>query len=181
MVLFGENHRDPEAHSVELATFEKLHSTLADNEGRQLHLALSLEFYDREAQTVLDEFLLGFVDQDVFIRDSRPPANWSDYQPLLDFCVRHNLKALSSNCPRRYSRLVSREGRSRLEECLRANEASATLLPPMPYKPASEIYKKKFADIMKQMGNDKADVIAKMADSQALWDATMVMACNFRT
>jgi hypothetical protein len=44
----------------------------------------------------------------------------------------------------------------------------------MPYQGASEMYLDKFVSIMREMGNDNPDVAVKMADAQALWDATMV-------
>ncbi len=63
VVLLGENHDDPAAHKLEEVVLERLHLRLAapapkEDEGRG-SLALSLEFYDREAQTVLDEYLQG--------------------------------------------------------------------------------------------------------------------------
>ena len=64
VVLLGENHDDPAAHKLEEVVLERLHQRLPapapkeEDEGRG-SLALSLEFYDREAQTVLDEYLQG--------------------------------------------------------------------------------------------------------------------------
>jgi hypothetical protein len=43
--------------------------------------ALSLEFYDRSAQYVLDEYLLDFIDYDTFIGNiDHPPSNHKDYR-----------------------------------------------------------------------------------------------------
>ena len=43
--------------------------------------ALSLEFYDRSAQYVLDEYLMDFIDYDTFIEEiDHPPPNHKDYR-----------------------------------------------------------------------------------------------------
>ena len=48
--------------------------------------ALSLEFYDRSAQYVLDEYLMDFIDYDTFIEEiDHPPPNHKDYR--LDFTL----------------------------------------------------------------------------------------------
>ena len=51
--VLGENHSDPSSHILELEILKRV----ADL--RPGETALSLEFYDRSAQSVLDEYLLG--------------------------------------------------------------------------------------------------------------------------
>lgn len=58
LVLVGENHADQSAHSLELGILERVHSAMKSFDTSN-SLALSLEFYDREAQTVLNEYLKG--------------------------------------------------------------------------------------------------------------------------
>jgi len=166
VVLVGENHSDPSAHSIELDVLKCLHR--GSN-----NLALSLEFYDREAQCVLDEYTTGFVDKETFLSDSRPPGNLADYQPLIDFCAGSRISVVAANCPRRYTRMVSKHGRQALESALVSNPGASRLLPPMPYKAASDAYREKFVAIMSEMGNEFESVATKMADAQSLWDATM--------
>ena len=115
----------------------------------------------------------GFIDKERFIQDSRPPSNFEDYQPLIDFCKENKLGVLASNCPRRYTRIVSQNGREHLEELVKAVPNSANFLPPIPYEGASEKYRDNFIQIMRQMGNDNPNVPTKMLDAQSLWDATM--------
>jgi len=166
VVLLGENHSDPAAHAIELELLKSLHRGSND-------LALSLEFYDREAQCVLDEYTTGFVDKETFLRDSRPPGNLADYQPLIDFCAGSRISVVAANCPRRYTRMVSKHGRQALESTLVSNPGASRLLPPMPYNAASDAYREKFVAIMSEMGNEFESVATKMADAQSLWDATM--------
>jgi len=165
VIMVGENHEDPLAHALELEILKKFKSSSSTS------LGLSLEFYDREAQTVLDEFLEGLVPLDTFLSDSRPPANHEDYQPLLDLCKAEHLPVLAANCPRRYTRMVSKAG----GDCLTplANTRASCLLPSLPYDGASEKYKEKFIQIMQAMGNTNPTVPTTMLDAQSLWDATM--------
>ena len=165
VIMLGENHEDSAAHQLELDILTKLNSTRSNKTG------LSLEFYDRESQTVLNEYLSGLLDVDTWLEYSRPPANYADYQPLIDFCKINNLPALAANCPRRYTRMVSRNGKDYLNQL--KNTRSATLLPPLPYSGASEAYTQNFIDIMQKMGNTNPNVPTKMLDAQSLWDATM--------
>ena len=83
VIFIGENHGDDAAHALELEILRELQESL---DQRQQPLALSLEFYDRESQTVMNEYLKGVASLDTFLSDSKPPANHSDYQPLIDFC-----------------------------------------------------------------------------------------------
>ena len=64
VVLIGENHMDPAAHRLELKILEKI-SAVAETE--KLQFGLSLEFYDRSGQPVLDEYLAGFLDYDALM------------------------------------------------------------------------------------------------------------------
>ena len=55
VIFLGENHSDPSSHFLELEILQKV-ADLKPGE-----TALSLEFYDRSAQSVLDEYLLGNI------------------------------------------------------------------------------------------------------------------------
>lgn len=165
VIMLGENHEDKVAHKLELDILKKISST------RENRTGLSLEFYDRESQSVMNEYLGGLVDLETFLGDARPPANYEDYQPMLEYCKEKNLPALASNCPRRYTRMVSKNGRDFLNQL--SNTSSSQWLPPLPYSGASHAYTQNFIDIMRHMGNNNPNVPTKMLDAQSLWDATM--------
>jgi len=165
VVFIGENHEDKTAHDLELEILQKLGET----KGRTT--ALSLEFYDRESQTVLNEYLRDQVSLDTFLSDSKPPGNHGEYQPLIDFCKAHSWEVLAANCPRRYTRMVGKFGRDHLQKL--DGTSATTLLPPLPYDGASEAYKRNFIAIMQKMGNTNPNIPTSMLDAQSLWDATM--------
>lgn len=164
MVMMGENHQDPLAHQIELEVLRRL----SENDAG-VRVGLSLEFWDRESQVVLDEYLAGLVPLDTFLRDSRPPSNHSSYYPLLELCRQSNLPVVAANCPRRYSRLVSKSGQAALLPM--ADTAARSLLPPLPYPPASPEYQAAFLEIMREMGS--SSIPPGMIEAQALWDASM--------
>ncbi len=114
----------------------------------------------------------GFVDLETFLGDSRPPSNHSDYQPLIDYCKANSLPVVAANCPRRYSRMASRQGRQRLQECAGSGSGCGPLLPPLPYAGASEEYGRAFAEVM-GIVRGQGEVPRSMLDAQSLWDAAM--------
>lgn len=170
VILLGENHSDPSSHLLELEILQKV-ADLKPNE-----TALSLEFYDRSAQAVLDEYLLDFIDYDTFLDHSHPPANHKDYRPLIDFCKAKKLPVIAANCSRRHSRLMSRQGPDALEKLAAESELHRNfLLPPLPIQAASHVYEANFRATMGIVGSEGLDNnrITKMLGAQSLWDATM--------
>lgn len=163
VIFVGENHEDPAAHKLEL---DILNSLREDGE----KLGISLEFWDREAQQVTDEYMMGVVSEANFLEDSRPPGNCASYLPLLQVCKEHGLPVVAANCPRRYTRLVAREGAAALLPLLETQGASS-LLPSLPFTPASQEYEQMFREIMRGMGRESLP--PGMIEAQSLWDATM--------
>jgi len=163
VIFVGENHEDKTAHGLELDILNKL----IENGTK---LGLSLEFWDREAQQVTDEYLGGFIPEEGLLQDSRPPGNHQAYMPLLRLCKEHGLPVVAANCPRRYSRLVAKQGQQALLPLLETGSAMK-LLPSLPFPPASIKYKEAFSNIMKEMGMEV--VPPGMIEAQSLWDASM--------
>ena len=60
-----------------------------------------MEFYERDVQPVLDEYLTGSIDYESFLQDSRPPSNHADYKPLLEHCREQGVPLIAANCARR--------------------------------------------------------------------------------
>lgn len=78
-----------------------------------------------------------------------------------------------SNCPRRYSRLVAKNGREILTTL---PEGSRKLIAPVTYRDASDDYRRNFLNAMNVVHRDEValdDRMVKMLDSQTLWDSTM--------
>ena len=128
VLLLGENHSDPSAHQLELEILQRAASL------RPGETALSLEFFDRSAQALLDEYLLNFIEYDTFINHCEdPPENHRAYKPLIDFCKMKGLPVIAANCSRRHSRLMSKQGHDAMEKLAEESEIHRNfLLPPLP-------------------------------------------------
>lgn len=166
VVFLGENHDDATAHYLQTEIFRKAFETYA----AKRKIALSTEMFERDVQTVVDEYLKDLITEKKFLDDSRPWNNYkTDYRPLIEFAKLHNLPVIAANAPRRYVNMVSRNGRESLNQL---SPEAKKWLAPLPYAAPSAEYSKKFNALM---GNMKVETNApsKILESQTLWDTTM--------
>lgn len=166
-VLFlGEQHDDAVGHAIQAEVFRRI---VEKNAGRR-KIVLSLEMFERDVQTVVDEYLAGLISENHFMLSSRPWGNYkTDYRPLVELAKEKKLPVIAANAPRRYVNMVSRGGRAKLDGL---SKGARSWLPPLPYNEASAEYAKKFKALMgpspeAQMGIDN------VLSSQSLWDASM--------
>jgi uncharacterized iron-regulated protein len=189
VVFIGEVHDDPTGHWLELELLRRAHGA-AGSASRPV--ALSLEFFQRDVQLMLDEYLAGLITEKAFLDDSRPwPRYATDYRPLVEFARGNRLPVIAANAPRRYVSRVSRLGRDSLEAVGPEGRAS---LPPLPYGQPSRVYRDKWirtiSGVMEQEkmkcgkpivdsaggGAPPAGAHGNMGNqlhSQVLWDASM--------
>ena len=140
VVFIGETHDDPTGHAVELELFRRAHEAYGKEGGTvpARPVALSLEFFQRDVQPILDEYLDGLITESAFRADSRPwPRYETDYRPLVEYAKSKSLPVIAANAPRRYVNLVTRSGRAALDQL--TAEARATLAP-LPYGMGSREY-----------------------------------------
>ena len=169
-VLFlGESHDDAVAHRLQA---DILRAVVGRYRGAR-SVALSLEMFERDVQTVLDEYLRGQITEAQFLASSRPWNNYkTDYRPLLEFAKEMKVPVIAANPPRRYVNMVSRLGRSSLTALTKDARRN---LPPLPYPQPSEAYASKFKALMGGGPEMKAG-LTNILDSQTLWDAGMAHA-----
>ncbi len=166
VIFLGENHDDATAHFLQAEIFKKAF----EKYGKNRKIALSLEMFERDVQTVVDEYLKDLITEKKFLDDSRPWNNYkTDYRPLIEFAKQNSLPVIAANAPRRYVNVVSRSGRETLN--LLSPDAKKWLAP-LPYSAPSAEYSKKFNALM---GDTKSEAHppSKILEAQALWDATM--------
>jgi uncharacterized iron-regulated protein len=182
-VLLGETHDDPVAHHLEAELLRLAYAAYAP----QRPLALSLEMFERDVQTALDEYLNDQITEDHFLKSARPWRNYADdYKPLVEFAKTHRLPVIAANAPRRYVNRVSRLGPAALADLSRTAQA---WLPPLPYAEASFAYAKKFKSFMRQTGQAQITAaktpeeeqqaqarLTRTLAAQSLWDASMAHA-----
>ncbi len=200
VVFIGEAHDDPTGHMLEAELLERAYAAHAPTEGSgdaRRPLALSLEFFQRDVQPVLDEYLAGLITESAFRADSRPwPRYETDYRPLIEFARAHGLPVIAANAPRRYASRVTMHGRESLNDL---SPDALSSLAPLPYEQPSDAYRDQWiraiSEVMRQEGKKcglpipepeegeepvraaapvgSHDTMGNQLHSQALWDATM--------
>ncbi len=166
VVFLGEQHDDGVAHKLQLEIFKRA----AEKFGAGRKIALSLEMFERDVQTEVDEYLKGLISETHFLSSTRPWGNYkTDYRPVFELAKEKKLPVIAANAPRRYVNMVARNGRESLNAL---SPEAKKWIAPLPYGPAAEGYRKKFEALMGGPG-DATHGLAKIMDSQSLWDATM--------
>jgi uncharacterized iron-regulated protein len=166
VVFLGENHDDAVAHALQLEIFSRVIGKYSA--GRRI--ALSMEMFERDVQTEVDEYLQDLISETHFLSSSRPWGNYkTDYRPVFELAKEKKLPVIAANAPRRYANMVSRNGRESLGAL---SPEAKKWIAPLPYGQATESYRKKFEALMGGAG-DANHGLAKIMDSQSLWDATM--------
>ena len=147
-VLFvGETHDNPVAHLLEAELLRRAEETYGSASPKRRAVALSLEMFERDVQTVLDEYLAGLITERHFLLSSRPWRNYeTDYKPLVEYARTHHLPVIAANAPARYVSRVSSQGPDSLKSLPKV--AVKSWLPPLPFPPASESYATKFNRFM---------------------------------
>jgi uncharacterized iron-regulated protein len=200
VVFIGETHDDPTGHMLEAELLERAYEAYGapgSNDGAPRPVAVSLEFFQRDVQPILDEYLADLITEKAFRADSRPwPRYETDYRSLIEFSKENGLAVVAANAPRRYTSRVTRDGRESLYDL--SPEALATLAP-MPYGQPSEQYRNQWIQIISEVmeeegmkcglpipdpeeGEEAVQAPAPVGShgnmgnqlhSQVLWDATM--------
>lgn len=186
-VIIGEIH----GHPAGLATATALFDRIASNTPAA---ALSLEFFARDRQVALDDYLAGVTDEDAFRKAaSQPDANYPPgHRAMVERAKEVGLAVFASNAPRRYVHLARQEGLDRLNRLTDAQRRLFVLPGPL----IGGAYRERFFELMSQMtghgeGDDEGDdadltdqeraerhadeqkKIESYYRSQNIWDATM--------
>jgi uncharacterized iron-regulated protein len=146
-VLFvGETHDDAVAHALEAELLRRADERYSRAAGGGRAVALSLEMFERDVQTVVDEYLGGLISERHFLLSSRPWNNYeTDYRPLVEYARAHHLPVIAANAPARYVSRVSTQGPDSLASL---SKEARGWLPPLPFPEASAAYASKFNRLM---------------------------------
>jgi len=185
VIFFGEQHDDPVTHQLQALLLGRLYQRyhrLPDGPavhpgapgvqtpavGGKRTVVLSLEMFERDVQSVVDEYLADLITESHFLSSARPWDHYETrYRPMVEFARAHGLEIVAANAPRRYVNRASRLGR----ESLATLPASARQwLPPLPYPEGSAGYQAEWDALM---GPAAAHMTGTPFDAQTLWDASM--------
>jgi len=161
VLFFGEEHNDSTGHYLENLLFKKL------VEKYPTKSALSMEMFQTDCQTVLNEYLAGLIREKNLITEGRAWQNYKDYRPMIEMAKASHIPVIAANAPTRYTNMVTRMGLSSLDKLDAKGKA---WLAPLPIDTATGFYYEKFVNVM---GGHAAMGDLKIYQSQNLWDATM--------
>ena len=95
VVFFGEYHDQGEIHQAELELLQAIHKVKGEK------LALSMEMFEVDNQTKLNDFLAGSLSEEDFLATARPWPNYrTDYAPLVNFAKEKKMPVIAANVPR---------------------------------------------------------------------------------
>lgn len=161
VILFGELHNDAMVHYLQLRIINTL---MSNNE-----LVLGGEFFERDDQLKIDEYLSGLVPARNFESEAKLWTNYkTDYKPILDLAKDSGMTFIATNVPRRYAAMVAKSGLDVLK--------STTLKEARPYLPdlpvEFSLATPKYQEMLDMMGGHSSDP-ELIVQAQALKDATM--------
>ena len=168
-VLIGEMH----GHELGLDVAEALY---ADVLARRPNTAcLSMEFFSRDHQVALDDYISGITDEETFRRASmRGESNYPEaHRSMVEVSRDEGRPVVAANAPRRYVRLSRTEG----FDALRALNERQRALVEIPDSLTEGAYRERFYDLMSgmsgHMDESEGDPVLPFYRAQNVWDETM--------
>lgn len=166
VVFLGEMHNCPITHWLEFEITRSLYHIHKDK------LMLGEEMMESDNQLILNEYLQRKISYDRFEEEARLWPNYStDYSPVVYFAKENKIPFIATNVPRRYANAVKNGGLEVLDSL--SDEAKRYIAP----LPISFNYDEKESEaafsMMNMMGGQKSGDNYKLAQAQAVKDATM--------
>ena len=101
VIFIGEEHESRASHDAELTILKGLAE-------RDSNLVLALEMFERDAQDILDAYLVGKISEKKFLKQARPWPNYpKDYRPLIEYAKKKGMPVIAANIPRRAAAAVA--------------------------------------------------------------------------
>jgi uncharacterized iron-regulated protein len=159
VIFLGEKHDNDAGHEFQLRVIKELVKN-----GNSI--AVSTEQFERDVQGSVDDYLLGRIDEDQFLKTSRPWKNYQQhYRPIVEFAKENKIPVLAANIPRRIANDVAAGKEIAL--------ADKPFVPRYSTAPKNA-YRQKFDATMKgHLGADGEEKLEKFYLSQCLKDDAM--------
>jgi uncharacterized iron-regulated protein len=188
-VLIGENH----GHALGLASAaalweDVLKAAKASSSGAKP--ALAMEFFERDEQDALDDYLAGITDEAAFKKSSaRTDGNYpAGHRDMVERAREAGVPVIAANAPRRYVRLARLDGFDRLSKLTTEQRRLFRIPDEIPTGP----YRDRFNEVMTPAptqidaggdshgGQPAADHarLDPIFRSQSVWDWTMAESVN---
>lgn len=155
VVFFGEYHDQSEIHQYELELLKAMYTA------KGAKLALSMEMFEADNQSKLNNFLADTLSEENFLAASRPWPNYkTDYAPLVNFAKENIMPVIAANVPRFLAAHVAKNNAS--TEGVEAQYQQ--WLPKHTYAPEGA-YKDKFYAQMSSPGSADEDAASAFSSS----------------
>jgi uncharacterized iron-regulated protein len=163
VVLFGELHNSAVIHWIQLRLAKDLFP-------KSSRLAMGGEFFERDNQLVINEYLSGLYDEKKLSAETKAWPNFdTDYLPLLEFAKEQGIPFYATNVPRRYASVVAKKG---LDTLKGLDKEAKGLFARLPFDFNLDI--PGYADMMEMMGGHADPSSSEnFVKAQAIKDATM--------
>lgn len=166
VIVIGETHGHPLGLEAAACLFDDVLATQPDT-------ALLLEFFERDQQVAIDDYLAGVTDEEGFktaaarTESSYPPG----HRRMLESAKARGRPVVAANAPRRYVRRTSAGGYTEVKNLGPRQQALFVVPDPL----VEGKYRDDFFGMMSGHGDDMMppDRLEKMYRSQQMWDATM--------
>ncbi|GAB3708447.1 hypothetical protein GCM10027592_43620 [Spirosoma flavus] len=179
VVLFGELHNNPICHWLELQLTKDLQAAKKGN------LVLGAEMFETDNQSALSNYVQGQTTSKELSTQARLWPNFdTDYKPIADFAREQHIPFIATNVPRKYARIVSRQGLAALDTI---SDDGKRQIAPLPL--TVDLTLPGYKAMMEMMGGSAhgttpnsstanphgatSDMSANFARAQAIKDATM--------
>lgn len=103
VIFVGEFHDHIANHLAEMVLLRTIHE-------RAPQIALSMEQFERDQQTTVDDYLAGKIGEDT-LTSSLAWKNYVEaYRPLVEYAKDHHLPMIAANAPQNIVHCIAREG-----------------------------------------------------------------------
>ena len=165
VVFIGEMHNCVVTHWLELKILQSLHAIHGEK------LEVGMEMFEADTQLIIDEYLNNIISGDRFEEEARIWPNYStDYAPIVYYVKDNRLPLIATNVPRRYANVVKNRGMAYLDSL---SSDAKHYLPPLPIRYVENANAASGFAMMGLMGKNKGADPERMAQAQAIKDATM--------
>ncbi len=167
VIVIGETHGHELGLSAAAALWDDVLAANPDS-------TLAMEFFERDQQIALDDYLAGVTDEEAFRQAARrtdgnyPPG----HHRMIESAREAGRPVVAANAPRRYVRMTTPEGYERLHAL--SNEQRRLFNPPV--RLTEGRYRDDFFSLMSGGGHGESmpeEMVQKIYYSQQLWDSTM--------
>jgi len=160
VILVGEWHTHSGIHRFQTDLLRQL-----VREGHTV--AVSMEQFSRDAQSVVDQYLAGTIGEQVLINQGNAWPNYeSDYRSLVELAKAQSLDIIAANAPKSIVRCIGRQGVDYLNQL---NDTQRAFIA-TDIDTSDSAYKQKF---MASMHHGKPEQTERQFAAQVTWDETM--------